>query len=221
MESKTIITGTLCACSAVLCTYYLYHNYHNSSDANQSETTSNDARNDDSENNFVAAEYVERTLSLKSGIVPPRISISAFGVLINYEDGILSFCEESLLLLKEVFLLVSDLYIIAEVHNQLEEDQVYNLFNQHALFASSTSKTMMKEKLLFSSMEMGRSHMVRQLSPHLHIDDSNEVVSSLVNHIPELVCIKHSAVMLDSEEFKGCPDSVYLEESLSSCFVQQ
>eukprot|EP01132_Coremiostelium_polycephalum_P003738 gene3738-4657_t len=60
----------------------------------------------------------------------------------------------------------SDLYIITQIEDETEEDQVNNLLKQYGIFDAGLNPF----KVLFCATTQGRGHMSRQLESTLHID---------------------------------------------------
>ncbi|XP_045805720.1 peroxisome biogenesis protein 22-like [Trifolium pratense] len=73
-----------------------------------------------------------------------------------------------------------DLYLMERVLDDESEKRVLVALEEAGVF---TSGGLVKDKVLFSSTENGRSSFVRQLEPDWHIDTNHEIVSQLARFI--------------------------------------
>ncbi|KDP25866.1 hypothetical protein JCGZ_22896 [Jatropha curcas] len=73
-----------------------------------------------------------------------------------------------------------DLYLMERVLDDESEQKVLAALENAGVF---TSGGLVKDKVLFCSMENGRSSFVRQLEPDWHIDTNPEIVSQLARFI--------------------------------------
>lgn len=73
-----------------------------------------------------------------------------------------------------------DLYLMERVLDDESEKRVLLALEEAGIF---TSGGLIKDKVLFSSTETGRTSFVRQLEPDWHIDSNSEIISQLARFI--------------------------------------
>eukprot|EP01118_Nematostelium_gracile_P014478 TRINITY_DN5654_c0_g1_i1.p1 TRINITY_DN5654_c0_g1~~TRINITY_DN5654_c0_g1_i1.p1 ORF type:complete len:229 (+),score=38.56 TRINITY_DN5654_c0_g1_i1:95-781(+) len=115
-----------------------------------------------------------------------RISFSTLGTIFQldpHQDQI-SVIEEGIAALLKL-LTNNDLYLITKVNSDQEEVTIMKLLDESGVFWAGLNPN----KVLFCSTEEGRGHMARQLSVHMHIDESPQVLNFLKPFVPSLVQI--------------------------------
>ncbi|KAM3370476.1 hypothetical protein ACQJBY_018041 [Aegilops geniculata] len=75
---------------------------------------------------------------------------------------------------------ICDVYLMEHVRDDESEEKVLSALSEAGLF---TSGSLVREKVLFCSTEIGRTSFVRQLEPDWHIDSSPEIVHQLSRFI--------------------------------------
>ncbi|KAM3390066.1 hypothetical protein ACQJBY_011932 [Aegilops geniculata] len=75
---------------------------------------------------------------------------------------------------------ICDVYLMEHVLDDESEEKVLSALSGAGLF---TSGSLVREKVLFCSTEIGRTSFVRQLEPDWHIDSSPEIVHQLSRFI--------------------------------------
>ncbi|KAF7018626.1 hypothetical protein CFC21_031894 [Triticum aestivum] len=75
---------------------------------------------------------------------------------------------------------ICDVYLMEHVLDDESEEKVLSALSEAGLF---TSGSLVREKVLFCSTEIGRTSFVRQLEPDWHIDSSPEIVHQLSRFI--------------------------------------
>ncbi|KAL3848954.1 hypothetical protein ACJIZ3_010836 [Penstemon smallii] len=101
-----------------------------------------------------------------------------------------------------------DLYLMERVLDDETEKKVLVALEDAGVF---TSGGLVKEKVLFCSMENGRTSFVRQLEPDWHIDSNPEIITQLARFIKYQLLI--SPVKLE-----GLASNVYNSTSLELFF---
>ncbi|PKI68616.1 peroxisome biogenesis protein 22 isoform X1 [Punica granatum] len=103
-----------------------------------------------------------------------------------------------------------DLYLMERVLDDESEKKVLLALEEAGVF---TSGGLVKDKVLFCSMENGRSSFVRQLEPDWHIDTNPEIISQLARFIKYELHVSSSRPERSSpnvfsspslEQFFGC-----------------
>ncbi|GAM21489.1 hypothetical protein SAMD00019534_046640 [Acytostelium subglobosum LB1] len=77
----------------------------------------------------------------------------------------------------------ADLYLITQVDEDKEEEQVASLLKSTGVFEAGLNP----HKLIFCSTAQGRGHISRHLEAYLHIDDDKTVLSSLKPYVQHLL----------------------------------
>ncbi|KXN68538.1 hypothetical protein CONCODRAFT_9211 [Conidiobolus coronatus NRRL 28638] len=108
-----------------------------------------------------------------------------------------------------------DVYFIALVNSQIEQDQILNLLNHSELVLKHQLDT---RKILFCNSVEGKSHIVRHLEPYIHVDNEIDVIYKLKSYIHKLYLIltNHSTpIQSEFNQFKNIEISKsFLESSL-------
>lgn len=86
-----------------------------------------------------------------------------------------------------------DLYIIARVTSDEMETSVRKALRNAGAFEAGVDE----RKVLFCETQQGRVSMVRQIEPHLHIDNSTAVASALQRYIKFIALVGAHTVKLD------------------------
>lgn len=101
-----------------------------------------------------------------------------------------------------------DLYLMERVLDDESEVNVLLALEEAGLF---TSSGLMKDKVLFCSMEIGRTSFVRQLDPEWHIDTNPEIITQLSRFIKNLLHISPTKV-------EGLAGNVFSSTTLEQFF---
>uniref|UniRef100_A0A6B2LPJ0 Uncharacterized protein n=1 Tax=Arcella intermedia TaxID=1963864 RepID=A0A6B2LPJ0_9EUKA len=119
-----------------------------------------------------------------------------------------ALCEGRSIQLVSELVSYSDVYLICQVDTDEEE----NLFRELIRSTELVNLGFDERKILFCSSPEGRKHMVRQLSPDLHIDTNSGVIKYLQPVLPELIYITPNP-----ESFSGPTGNVFVLKDLSEC----
>ncbi|KAJ9069459.1 hypothetical protein DSO57_1018378 [Entomophthora muscae] len=79
-----------------------------------------------------------------------------------------------------------DVYLIATVKSLKEKKQIEELIYSSPL---ARKHQLDVRKILFCQTALGRSHIVRHISPYLHVDNDIEVANQLKQFVPQIVLI--------------------------------
>ena len=112
--------------------------------------------------------------------------------------------------LEAVKLLVSatDLYLITVVSSDEEEERA------RAALQAAVQAGVNATKLLFCSTSTGKSSMIRQLEPAMHIDDDGTLLESIQRFVPRLLLIS-----LDGATTISQPHNMQTSSSLRAFFT--
>ncbi|CAN0896975.1 Peroxisome biogenesis protein 22 [Linum grandiflorum] len=101
-----------------------------------------------------------------------------------------------------------DLYLMERVLDDESEKKVLDALESAGVFASGG---LVKDKVLFSSTETGRTSFVRQLEPDWHIDSSPEIITQLARFIKYQLHVSPT-------KLERCPGNVVSSPSLEQFF---
>ncbi|KAI8806742.1 hypothetical protein BJ742DRAFT_350440 [Cladochytrium replicatum] len=80
-----------------------------------------------------------------------------------------------------------DIYLITVVSSDKEEEQITELLSSST--SGLVSNGLDPRKILFCETEEGKSHIVRHIEPHIHVESMDAALLKLVGHVPKLIRI--------------------------------
>ncbi|KAI8804003.1 hypothetical protein BJ742DRAFT_857150 [Cladochytrium replicatum] len=80
-----------------------------------------------------------------------------------------------------------DIYLITVVSSDKEEEQITELLSSST--SGLLSSGLDPRKILFCDTEEGKSHIVRHIEPHIHVDSVDSALLKLIGHVPKLIRI--------------------------------
>ncbi|CRG96528.1 conserved Plasmodium protein, unknown function [Plasmodium gallinaceum] len=129
-------------------------------------------------------ENYRRKLNNKNKSGKPVISLCLNDIVLKINDDNVYIIENSLEAFNKLCL-ISELFVIAQISNDVQEKNIIELFKSLNIF----NKGLKEHRLMFCTTSNGRASMIRQLSPLTHVDNDETVIKTLTGKIPNLVQI--------------------------------
>jgi len=118
-----------------------------------------------------------------------KVTCSTIGVIFESTQSPIRLIQEAVPILIDL-IQRCDLYLITRCNSDSIEQEILKALEEAKLFENGLNR----HKVLFCEQSMGKSSIVRQLDPKLHIDDELSVLASLSPYIPKLAFINQTTI---------------------------
>ncbi|CZT99142.1 hypothetical protein PFAG_03605 [Plasmodium falciparum Santa Lucia] len=145
---------------------------------------------------YTSNESYRRKMNKKNISSKPVISLCLNDIVIKIIGNNAHIMENSVEPLNKLSS-ISELFVIAQISNDVQEKNIIDLFKKLGLF----DKGLKEHRLMFCNTSNGRASMIRQLSPLTHVDNDETVIKTLTGKIPNLVQIYENINTSDHSNF--------------------
>eukprot|EP00833_Pecoramyces_ruminatium_P001462 jgi/Orpsp1_1/1175494/evm.model.c7180000054090.2 len=147
----------------------------------------NSLDDEDEVNDFIQNSDGDDTFNFNEKHSKIKVVISGKNIILNssnpkeIDDNQIA----TLFTLSEYF----DIYIVIQVNNENEQNEIYNSINKHEIFRTGILDI---NKVLFCSTVPGKGHIARHIEPYIFVDDDIESIDNFSKFIPKTICITNS-----------------------------
>ncbi|CAG9477285.1 conserved Plasmodium protein, unknown function [Plasmodium vivax] len=141
-------------------------------------------------------ENYRRKLNNKNISSKPVISLCLNDIVLKITGNNVHIVESSLEPFNKLCA-ISELFVIAQISNDVQEKNIIDLFKKLGLF----DKGLKEHRLMFCTTSNGRASMIRQLCPLTHVDNDETVIKTLTGKIPNVVQIYGNLNTTDPSNF--------------------